>query len=544
MQKTRILFLGLTLVLFSSVAAFAQEALVVDVVDGLNFTLTETIEGDTTATGARVHTSYILKRGGRYLLSGRIRNIGYDLTLLGEEEPSNVAPPIVMLATDQSGTSDGRLFEPSGNFTAKNIYFMVTDDQGADGKYLVQTATAGLKIKLDNCVSEFGDFGIRVTGKDCSIFVTNCVIRNQMELQIKDTPFHFFIHTMKVPSDTIWIENNTFMNIGAAPFAVGDNSLNKFFLFNHNTMVNSGLQTFHYYGWVNAKVTNNIFYNVLASGDPLAERAKQLGDNGKVPFAVFGIDTLNNPDIPEASRIVKLSNNNYIVDPAIVQMWDANSTITGHGAFLENVRGGAMFADDATWPGLDFDAATLYAVDPGFKTLPDNLSNFIIWAQKMILKPYPTDSPEWIWDDPTNFLNVTWPLPEDFSYSNSSLQTAAENGFPLGDLNWFPAKKAEWLNPTDVTDIENIPAGFSLEQNYPNPFNPATTISFSLPKNSNVKLTVYNLLGQVVAKLIDKELNAGTHSYNYDASRLSSGLYFYTLSADGSTMTKKMMLMK
>ncbi len=85
---------------------------------------------------------------------------------------------------------------------------------------------------------------------------------------------------------------------------------------------------------------------------------------------------------------------------------------------------------------------------------------------------------------------------------------------------------------------------FELSQNYPNPFNPATTISFSLPEASNVKLTLYNLLGQEIETLIDGFKESGTHSFSFNASQLNSGVYIYKLETNGFTQTRKMTLIK
>jgi hypothetical protein len=103
-----------------------------------------------------------------------------------------------------------------------------------------------------------------------------------------------------------------------------------------------------------------------------------------------------------------------------------------------------------------------------------------------------------------------------------------------------------------VENQENLPLQFSLSQNYPNPFNPITVISFSLPVTSNATVKVYNILGQEVATLINnKELHVGNHEVEFDASKLSSGLYFYKLTAhQGESSTgefsqvKRMILLK
>ncbi len=85
---------------------------------------------------------------------------------------------------------------------------------------------------------------------------------------------------------------------------------------------------------------------------------------------------------------------------------------------------------------------------------------------------------------------------------------------------------------------------FALKQNYPNPFNPTTEISFDVPKESRVKLSVYNALGQKVADLLNEKLSAGTHHVRFDGSNLTSGIYFYRMQSNGFTAIKKMILMK
>ena len=94
-----------------------------------------------------------------------------------------------------------------------------------------------------------------------------------------------------------------------------------------------------------------------------------------------------------------------------------------------------------------------------------------------------------------------------------------------------------------------LPRNYSLEQNYPNPFNPTTTIRFALPMDAKVNIKLYNTLGQEVANILNTNMNAGVHETVFNASNLSSGVYFYRLEAhgvDGSNFitTKRMILMK
>ncbi len=102
---------------------------------------------------------------------------------------------------------------------------------------------------------------------------------------------------------------------------------------------------------------------------------------------------------------------------------------------------------------------------------------------------------------------------------------------------------------SEVVEVDFVPSEFSLGQNYPNPFNPATKIKFALPVAAKVSVKVYNVVGQQVAELIKGQLETGLHEVEFDASKFSSGVYFYTIDATGVdgqsySSTKKMMLMK
>jgi CotH kinase protein/Lamin Tail Domain/Chitobiase/beta-hexosaminidase C-terminal domain/Secretion system C-terminal sorting domain len=125
------------------------------------------------------------------------------------------------------------------------------------------------------------------------------------------------------------------------------------------------------------------------------------------------------------------------------------------------------------------------------------------------------------------------------SYDNSLAKNwvASNNHGSPGKINGVYTEVEKQLG-------SEIPAEFILEQNYPNPFNPTTEINFALPQNGNVKLVVFNSIGQQVMELINNEMVAGFHKVNFDASRLSSGIYFYSISSGNFTNVKKMILMK
>jgi len=99
-------------------------------------------------------------------------------------------------------------------------------------------------------------------------------------------------------------------------------------------------------------------------------------------------------------------------------------------------------------------------------------------------------------------------------------------------------------NPTDVKDNLSDILDFNLQQNYPNPFNPSTTIEFQLKNSANVKIKVFNMLGQEIETILNGYENAGIHKIIFNGNNLSSGVYFYTLETNGIIKTKSMVLLK
>jgi len=140
--------------------------------------------------------------------------------------------------------------------------------------------------------------------------------------------------------------------------------------------------------------------------------------------------------------------------------------------------------------------------------------------------------------------------------------TSGLGGFPIGDLNWFPTKKTEWLKQRDaeyykinealnngelVTTVQNqekLPSQFQLSQNYPNPFNPITIINYFLPTDEKVVIKIYDILGKEIAELVNEFKTAGKYSVEFNGSSLASGIYFYRIEAGKFTQTKKLVFTK
>jgi len=170
-------------------------------------------------------------------------------------------------------------------------------------------------------------------------------------------------------------------------------------------------------------------------------------------------------------------------------------------------------------------------------------------------------APEKIVDEPG--LNVTFPTlakpltptgtPGEYAYHMMYLEDHVPGVWIFATPQSGPGL-AQWVYMTDTLTIPVIvgvedddaifATSFSLKQNYPNPFNPSTKIEFALNERSRVTLTVYNMLGQEVATLIDGLMEAGGHNITWNASNAASGVYFYKLSAGDISRTKKMVLLR
>lgn len=98
--------------------------------------------------------------------------------------------------------------------------------------------------------------------------------------------------------------------------------------------------------------------------------------------------------------------------------------------------------------------------------------------------------------------------------------------------------------PLDVKDDVKPPLEFALYQNYPNPFNPVTTIKYQIPQSGTVTIKVYDVLGKEIATLANEEKSAGSYEVKFDASRLSSGVYFYKIRAGEYISVRKMILLR
>ena len=234
--------------------------------------------------------------------------------------------------------------------------------------------------------------------------------------------------------------------------------------------------------------------------------AHPLGDYVPTFFRYDGTQTLfwRNADSVVVDSTTIIDNINFIVLP------DTNN---GTGAVV-----GTLLASN----GLPVNGAFVFAEDEN-----GNVSNFTI-------------------SDVNGNYNISNLLPGSYNVASDKIEylPVRRKLVNVDFANSIINNVDFTLTPQSVTSTEETPATvvtkYTLMQNYPNPFNPVTNISFTLPEKANVKLIVYNILGKEIATLINGNLSAGEHTVSFDASNLSSGVYFYRIQAGNFTSTRKM----
>ncbi len=130
--------------------------------------------------------------------------------------------------------------------------------------------------------------------------------------------------------------------------------------------------------------------------------------------------------------------------------------------------------------------------------------------------------------------------PKIYSFEDKSITASGKYNYRLKQIDIDGT-----FEYSDQIEIEiGIPTNFEVKQNYPNPFNPTTTITFSINEKENVTLQIFNMLGEVVETMVDQQLSPGKYNYEFDASRLSSGNYFYRVVSGKNIAVRKMVMVK
>lgn len=407
--------------------------------------LTNAINNDVNRPEGRV---YKLRAGGIYWVTEEIKNDGWHLRIVGEKpDPTNPDkfPAVIQRVSRPDGSVTQRLITGGGSITFKNIYFIGCDDAGVQTAYQpIQIDASNCRFVFDGCIFERTNFALVAwTGKNNDIIITNCVYRNLLE----SPPTQIWTGrgiSIWNDADTVIIENNTFFNIGFTSLQI-ESGAAKYLRFNHNTIVFNG-RGINTTPWLyEAYFANNLLINPFWHGE--AHNQTELDSPNRDPRAttsgIFSFGALPTKYGPEKSRRILFTNTAAWLDPQFINFYNANNIrkqpFVGPVTKLDFIdKYENMVVRDTFW--LD--------QRPNFPVYPSDL------IPKMIenitgLRTGASTIPTYFWNLPTNpdgsicATCPTWPLPEKFSYTEpASLLTAGTDGLPLGDLNWFPDKKA------------------------------------------------------------------------------------------------------
>lgn len=490
--------------------------------------LNKVIDGDTTATGDRVslNTVYVLERGPNayYLLDGSIEN-RFPLTIVaadGDGERPKLVPGVV------EGGESSRAFVPRADLTMKGLYVTNLDQAGGLNKNMFRIKAGDVKIVAEDCHFDYdSQSAFRLDKDGTSIILKKCIISNIG--QTVNPSNGRAIDDRGNNINSLVVENCTFYNITSRVLRDGGGYIN-YARFNHNTMVNIGQMMLSAGEVVDFTFTNNQVVNGLFMGNSV---------NGETPHSMIETSPLTNEDLSGLVQRMDIRNNNFHVDEAITSAYP--DTVVA-AAVLDSLS--QVFVDANGTGDTNISEAISFTDGPAVPTdvmlgiYADNQSSGDPTAP-----PFDTGNAG-AFGEPGFGV-----VPFDFTYPEATMSyTHSTAGQPVGALTWFGmdiSTAVEYGN----RDLADLPQSFDLVGNYPNPFNPTTEIAYELSKPSHVTLAVYNVIGQKIATLVDKNQQAGTYRAMWNGASdsgisMSSGIYFYRIIADGFDKTMKMTLMK
>jgi len=520
---------------------------------------------------------YLLHNKGVYsLVNSPTTSNSRKVIIMGETQTSlkvskGDAPPILQGAVYDGGSSTGGI--TSGfDLLFKNIDVEIGNSAGGEGWAFYGTSSSA-RLQVDNCITEHNLWTSINPGTLSRIFFTNDYFVNLdgHTCRRNGGVIDFFSN-----QDSIVVENTTIVNAQGTLFKFRNGHTVNRVIFNHNDFINCNGYVFMNNGdYPNFSVTNNIFVNSNIQGFSTSLYVQDTGEldpSGNLPLGLINVwvDSVFTANGGSVYADKNLTYWDPTFDDAISTL--NTSKLNGVSDWVSqripmNSRTKALFEDKTNNPYLT-NGTWFENVKPAFAN-----TDVLFTTQLAVLKEYSLKCVDTSftgslasWRQASNsetdyYTYADWPIPIDLSYTNSNLLTGGINGFPVGDLNWFPTQYAAWkaqesaeltkiatvLATGKITAVEKTTGGpqqFQLHQNYPNPFNPTTVISYSIPKAGYVSLKVYNMLGQEVATLVNSYKTAQTYSVEFDASKFASGVYIYSIKFNNQSLTHKMVLMK
>ncbi|MBA7607185.1 hypothetical protein ES703_14343 [subsurface metagenome] len=577
MKKLLVFYPALFMCLIGGNLLSAQtDTLLISATDGEGNLITNAllaIVADTSASGEQLNDVYRLERGKTYFYNqSPVFENPITLVAYPPGTTAETRPPKIMVANNDEGWAPyEHCITTFADLTVKNIAFSTTSVEGSyTWANAILLQSDGLRIVLEGCHFTLTGWGILEAAVDNTVFIVDrCHIRNATVYDYGDEWCPFFFEIDVGSADTLIATNNTWFNMQGSVVNIEQQNFVRYFLFDHNTLVNVVKGFTPLVSHLESIVTNNIFYNV----EPHSVLINQVeSSEDSMALSVINVDTLisNEPgstlEAPttEKERKFTLSYNCYFFSQGVQDYWTKYATtgaIAGYDTVITpgtppdtaittlydyvvpvewmNPVTQAMFDDDASYP--HFIAYDNVNVDPGFTNFGGTDSMVAGMNQHRDGEGFGF----WGWDPDEDWAMLQWPLPEDFSYSAS---ITGSDGYHIGSLEYYPDELAGYLS-TEKTD-NAVPTEFSLRQNYPNPFNPVTTIDYQINTTGDVKIVIYNLLGQEIKTLVNgSNIAAGSYSVVWDGTdrmgqKVSNGIYFYRLQVGAESKTNKMILLK
>jgi hypothetical protein len=568
----------MVLLLVFPLKALAQDLVIEDYYASLGFGagqyLNAVIAGDTASAPFKAGTRvYVLHRDGIYAWNATLDyqpNSKATFRAAYGETGKHYDPTIYFYPTATGGGAPpGQMSQLATGVTLKMTHIMISGYNETVDSLLAKSNTMMLRtlstssntsIYIDSCIMKtIAGQIIRTEGPVKAVKVTNSIFAD-MGHPTSNFGAGKFIDARNVRIDTMFIQNCTFVNLYDRVIrhyqATSANCLVNF-IFDHNTVLYDmayhgflSLGTVDSSGTGTLQITNNLFIDHFALGaDTARTRQTEFGDPGE-------LDPVNN--LPRMAWVLTNKNDaaKWNIQKNYYASSDSGKAILALGPPNDAIYAGPFY--HSMGPFLTWNMNKVLA-SQGKDTLNTFIQTTIVPTKTPGLM---TELIRWVLDrsldnkgKPTLNVTANWNWTLDFhrhkleyyydtldcSYkAGVNLATAGTDGKIIGDTRWTFKGMTTGVQPA----TNQVPGEFALKQNYPNPFNPKTKIALSVPRVSDVKLEVFDVLGRRVATLVDETKQVGEYAIDFDASNLGSGVYICRLSSRDIMLSQKMLLMK
>ena len=470
--------------------------------------LANAVLGDTLSSGSRADKNrvYVLVRGQRYINSKTITTNGYHLRIAGQPAPiagTDPGPAVIQLAPDSLRYLYGdrvtdRIILANGDVTLANAWVLSWVAAGAQLWEPISEEKDSTRIRIDNCIFEWQEGpALHVGGRWTKVFLTNNMFRNAV---YKDEWWAGRVVYYTSPADTLVEINNTLENVGFGLIQTQGIGLNYYFC-DHNTVVNCAKFCWLESYYRMAYIANNLLVNCHFAGERMKDRRFQDPDTllygqsinidtlltpGRritpaEAMKIYGSDavqfadqkTLSPTDTKELARVVVYCNNaSYFDTTAFYAFYRKyNRAVSSEAEKIlpepvTNARTQSMWS----WHPHMICLGSVDGENPHFTVMPDNMPLILEFLEDMY-SPSPKNNVFWGYDpdkpdDPAAARNVTavyknssrgkYPSREDFAFSNQKLLKGGLDGFPVGDLNWFPERLMKWRVAGDAAQLAGM----------------------------------------------------------------------------------------